>query len=187
MKRSFLLASASLLLACQAGGGSVSLTPEHATALRDSVSTFLDQYAREVSEPPYGTPAREALARIYVPGIVMSTDLAGDAPLLLQTIDSLAPAEEIVRKIPGITETRFVWERRIVTPLAPGVAAFTGIYAEHVTDTTGTTTILPGVQQGLVRHGPSGWRLETIQGAHPQVTHLRQAEIGKRLAGAGGK
>lgn len=187
MKRSLLLASASLLLACQAGGGSASFTPEHANALRDSVSTFLDEYAREVSEPPYGTPAREALARIYTPGVVMSSDLAGDAPVLLQGIDSVAPADEIVRKIPGISTTKFVWERRVVTPVAPGVAVFTGIYAEHVTDTTGTTTILPGVQQGLVRHGPSGWRLETIQGAHPQVTHQRQAEIGKRLAGAGGK
>ena len=70
----------------------------------------------------------------------------------------------------------------LITPLAPGLAMYTGKYVEHVNDSTGTTTVLPGVQQGVVRHGSTGWRLIAIQSSHPMAMHQRQATMMARIS-----
>ncbi len=170
-----------LLGACRPTTGAT-LTDAHRAALQDSVAAFLDTYAREMSAPPIGAAARDHLARVYASDVILSTDLAGDTPFLSQSLDSLVPPGEIIRKPPGISETRFEWGRRLVTPLAPGLATVTALYSEHVTDTTGTTTVLPGVTQGIVRNGPGGWRFQAVQSAHPRATHERQAALQQRLA-----
>lgn len=161
------------------------LSPTAVAALRDSVRIFLDGFAAEMSHPPIGRKARESLAAFYAPDLVMSTDLAPD-PLLVSTLDSLIPPDEIVTQPSWIRSTRFVWGPMVITPLAPGVAAFTAKYAEQVTDTTGTLTELPGVQQGVVRNGPSGWRFHSLQSSHPMTTHQRQAELARRMESGGG-
>jgi hypothetical protein len=151
--------------------------------MQDSVRTFLDAWAADLSAPPIGKKAREALAPFYAPEIVMSTDLAPDEPLLIQTLDSLVPAEEVVSSPDWIRSTRMSWGTMVVTPLAPGVAAYTAKYVEQVTDSTGTVTDLPGVQHGVVRNGPTGWRLVSVQSAHPMAMHQRQAELVARATG----
>jgi hypothetical protein len=103
-----LLALAFVAGACSAGGSAdgsangsagspaASLAPAHATAMRDSVRGFLDAYAADVSAPPVGKNAREAVAPFFAPEIVMSGDLAPDEPMLVQTVDSLVPPDEKV-------------------------------------------------------------------------------------------
>lgn len=59
----------------------MTLPPLHAAAIRDSVRSFLDAYAADVS-PPIGKKAREAVAPFYAPDIVMPTDLGPDEPVL---------------------------------------------------------------------------------------------------------
>jgi hypothetical protein len=178
------LATISLLsAACASAGSRESLTPEHAAAIRDSVATFLDGYAADLSAPPIGTNVREAIGRFYASEVVMSTDLAPEEPILIQTVDSLAPPNDTVSQPGWIRSTRFEWGRRLITPLAPGLAAFTARYAEQVTDTTGTVTSLPGVQHGIVVNRPTGWRVLTIQSAHPPTTHQRQAALEARFPG----
>jgi len=164
-------------------GPADTLPAPHAAAIRDSVRTFLDAYAADVSAPPIGKKAREATAPFFAPEIVMSTDLGPEEPILIQTVDSLIPADEIVSAPPWIKSTRFEWKTLVITPLAPGLAGFAGKYAEHVTDTTGTVTELPGVQQGVVRNGPNGWRFLQIQSSHPPLMHQRQAELMARMVG----
>jgi hypothetical protein len=160
------------------------LTPEHSAAMRDSVQQFLDAFAADMSAPPVGKKAREALSRFYAPEIVMSTDLTPDDALLVQTLDSLVPAEEVVSMPPWIKGTRMAWGTTTIIPLAPGLATFTAKYSEQVTDTTGTLTILPGVQQGIVRHDASGWRFVTLQSSHPMAMHERQAQLVTRMTPA---
>ena len=167
-----------------AGSPATSLAPAHAGAMRDSVQRFLDAYAADVSAPPVGKKARDAVAPFLAPDIVMSADLAPDEPVLVQTIDSLIPPDEVVT-VPGwIKSTRLSWGTTIITPLAPGVATFTAKYTEAVTDTSGTVTELPGVQHGVVRNGASGWRFATIQSSHPMLMHQRQAALVARVTGA---
>lgn len=165
------------------GGSPLTLTPAHESAMRDSVRTFLEGYAASVSAPALGTKARDALAPFYEPAIVVSTDLAPDEPVLVQTIDSLIPPEEIVSLPAWIRSTRMEWGTMVITPLAPGVAGFTAKYAENVTDTTGTVTSLTGVQHGVVRHGANGWRFVAVQSAHPMAMHQRQADMVARMTG----
>ena len=171
--------------ACAAGPSAsvspASLTAVHTAAIRDSVQTFLDAFAADLSAPPIGKKAREALAPFYSPDIVMSTDLGPDEPVLIQTLDSLVPPDEVVSMPAWIKSTRLVWTTTVITPLAPGLAAFTAKYSEQVTDTTGTVTVLPGVQHGVVRNGANGWRLATIQSAHPMAMHQRQADLVARV------
>lgn len=158
------------------------LATAHAAAMQDSVRTFLASYAADLSAPPVGKRAREALSPFYDPGIVVSTDLSPDEPTMVQTVDSLIPPDEIVSVPTWIRSTHFEWRRTIVTPLSPGLATYSATYVEHVTDTTGTTTSLPGVQQGVVRHGESGWRILAVQSSHPVVTHRQQEALAKRMA-----
>jgi hypothetical protein len=157
------------------------LTPVHAAALRDSVRAFLIAYAADLSAPPIGTNARAALARFYSPGIVMTTDLAPDEPVLVQTLDSLVPATEVVSQPTWIRSTRFAWGTLLITPLAPGMATYSGKYTEHVTDTTGAQTALPGVQHGVVRHEAEGWRFLAMQSSHPMATHRQQDALVARM------
>jgi hypothetical protein len=179
-KRALLLLP--FLAACSAKAPSTTLTPEHAAAMQDSVRGFMNAFAKDVSSPPVGTKAREALARFYSPEIVMSTDLAPDTPMFVQTLDSLVPADEVVTAPPGIKGTSFEWHRTVITPLAPGLATFTASYTEHVTDSSGTVTDLHGVQLALVRNGPSGWRYASLQSAHPLSSQQRQMDLMARLA-----
>ncbi len=157
------------------------LAPLHAAAIRDSVRTFLDAFAADLSAPPVGKKAREAVAPFYSQDIVMSTDLGPDEPVLIQTLDSMVPPDEVVSVPAWIKSTRLVWGTTVITPLAPGLAAFTAKYTEQVTDTTGMVTVLPGVQHGVVRNGANGWRLATLQSAHPMAMHQRQAELVARV------
>lgn len=177
-----------LVGACATQGSAPSadatLTPAHTTAMRDSVRQFLDAYAADVSAPPIGKNVREALSPFYAPEIVMSTDLAGDEPVLVQTLDSLVPPNEVVSQPPWIKSTRYEWGAMTITPLAPGLASYTAKYIEHVTDTTGTTTDLPGVQNGVVKRGANGWRFVALQSSHPMVTHQRQADLTTRMTPA---
>lgn len=174
-----------LVSACSAGDSSrpaqVPLTPTHATAMRDSTRSFLETFAAGVSAPPVGKRAREALALFYAPEVITSSDLAPDEPVLVQTLDSLVPAEEVVSEPAWIRSTRFEWGAMVITPLAPGIATYTAKYVEHVTDTTGTVTDLAGVQHGVVRNGANGWRFLAIQSAHPMTTHQRQAALVARF------
>ncbi len=162
--------------------GSVPLTPEQTTSIRDSVRTFLDAYGAALSAPPIGGKAREAMAGFLAPDVVMSTDLGGDEPVVLQTLDSLIPASEVVSQPAWIKGTRLEFRNPVITPLAPGLAMITSRYAETVTDTTGTVTELPGVQQIVVRNAGAGWRIAAIESAHPLVTHQRQAALGGKFA-----
>ena len=162
----------------------MSLTPPHAAAIRDSVLSFLQAYGADVSAPPIGKKARDAVAPFFSPDIVMSTDLAPDEPMLIQTIDSLVPPDEVVSVPAWIKSTRLEWGTTVITALAPGLAAYTAKYTEQVTDTTGTTTALAGVQHGVLRNGASGWRFVTIQSSHPMTMHRRQAEMVARATGA---
>lgn len=164
-------------MACSAGTADTELTPAQTIATRDSVRTFLDAYAADLSAPPLGKKAREALAPFYAADIVMSMDLAPDEPVLVQTIDSMIPADEVVSQPAWIKSTRFEWGTMVITPLAPGLASYTAKYAEHVTDTTGAVTTLPGVQHGTVRSGTAGWRIVSVQSSHPMATHERQATL----------
>lgn len=188
MTRRPLLLLLCLASACAPGpssdGTATALSPAHADALRDSVRTFLDAYAADLSAPPVGKNARAALAPFYAPEIVMSTDLAPDEPMLIQTLDSLVPPDEVVTVPDWIRSTRLTWGTMVITPLAPGVAAYTAKYVEQVTDSTGTATDLPGAQHGVVRHTADGWRLVTIQSSHPMAMHERQAALVARVTGA---
>jgi hypothetical protein len=181
MRISGLLCLSLIAAACGSGGGPSpsreALTPAHAAAIQDSVRTFLAAFAADVSAPPVGSKARDALAPFYSPDVVVSTDLAPDEPVLVRTIDSLIPPDELVALPRWIKSTRFEWGTMVITPLAPGVAMFTAKYAEIVTDTTGTATSLPGLQQGVVRHGADGWRFLAIQSSHPMAMHQRQAAL----------
>jgi len=161
----------------------MTLPPLHAAAIRDSVRTFLAAFAADVSAPPIGKKAREAVAPFYAPDIVMSTDLGPEEPVLIQTLDSLVPPDEVVSAPAWIKSTRFEWGTTVITPLAPGLAAYTAKYTEQVTDTSGTVTPLPGVQHGVVRHGATGWRFVTLQSAHPMAMHQRQADLVARVTG----
>ncbi len=174
-----------LLGACSASQRSpdaaAPLAAPHAAAIRDSVQSFLDAFAADLSAPPVGKKAREAVAPFYAPDIVMSTDLAPDEPVLIQTLDSMVPPDEVVSVPAWIKSTRLVWGATVITPIAPGLAAFTAKYTEQVTDTSGTVTTLPGVQHGVVRNGAGGWRFVTLQSAHPMAMHQRQMELVARV------
>jgi hypothetical protein len=178
----------SLVGACSAetppGTATATLPPTHANAMRDSVRGFLSAYGADVGAPPIGRNAREALAPFYAPDIVVSTDLSPDEPVVVATLDSLVPANEVVSQPAWIRSTRFEWGAMIVTPLAPGVATYTAKYTEHVIDTTGGTTSLSGVQHGVVRHGSDGWRFIAVQSSHPMATHQRQAALVARMTKA---
>lgn len=181
-----LLTTAALLVvsACSSGTASSTatpLTPAHAAALRDSVQAFLTAYAADVSAPPIGKNAREALGRFLSRDIVMTTDLAPGDPVMVQTLDSLVPATELVSQPSWIRSTRFEWGTMVIIPLAPGVASYSAKYAEHVTDTTGTRTSLSGTQQGVVRREANGWRIIIVQSSHPMRTHETQAALTARM------
>ncbi len=187
MRTSGLLCCSLFTAACGAAGGSSSagqpLTEAHATAIQDSVRTFLAAFAADVSAPQVGKKAREALGAFYAPDIVVSTDLAPEDPVLIQTIDSLVPPDELVGLPDWIKSTKFEWGPTLIKALAPGVAMFSAKYTESVTDTTGTVTSLPGLQQGVVRHGAEGWRFVAIQSSHPMAMHQRQAALMTRILG----
>lgn len=157
------------------------MTSAHAAALRDSVRVFLIAYAEDLSAPPLGQNAQAALARFYSRGIVMTTDLAPTDPVLIQTLDSLVPPTELVSQPAWIRSTRFEWGPLVITPLAPGVASYSAKYAEHVTDTSGAETALPGAQQGVVRHEADGWRIVAVQSTHPLGTHRAQEALANRM------
>lgn len=169
------------LTACAPTAGP--LTAERTAAIRDSVQAFLKAYSADVSAPPIGTKARDAVARFMAPDVVMSTDLGSDEPVVLHTIDSMIPPEEVVSQPAWIRGTRMEYRNPLITPLAPGLAMVTSRYAEVVTDTTGAVTELPGAQLLVVRNGPSGWRITAVQSAHPVVTQQRQAALGAKFAG----
>ncbi|HEX4931633.1 MAG TPA: hypothetical protein VFV33_00555 [Gemmatimonadaceae bacterium] len=169
------------VIACQGAPSSGALTAAHAAAMRDSVQQFLASYAADISAPPVGKKAREAVAGFYAPDLVMSTDLAPDTPVLVQTVDSLIPPDEVVSVPPFIRATKLTYGRTIITPLAPGIASFTALYREQVTDSSGTVTDLPGVQHGVVRHDASGWRFASLQSAHPMAMHQAQAAMVARV------
>ena len=171
-----------LVVACQPSPPAAALDAAHAAAMRDSVQQFLTAYAADMSAPPVGKKAREAVAGFYAPDIVMSTDLAPDNPVVIQSIDSLVPPDEVVSVPPFIDHTKMTFGKTIITPLAPGVASFTALYTEAVTDSSGTTTTLPGVQHGVVRHDKTGWRFASLQSAHPQAMHQAQAALMARVA-----
>lgn len=156
------------------------VTPAHAAAMQDSVREFLVAYAADLSAPPLGQNAQQALARFYSRGIVMSTDLGPD-PVMVQTLDSLVPPTELVTQPTWVRGTRFEWGTLVITPLAPGVASYSAKYAEHVTDSTGAQTALPGVHQGVVRHEADGWRITAVQSSHPMGTHRAQDELVSRM------
>lgn len=182
-----LLTTAAFLLvsACTAGTSSSTatpLTPAHAAALRDSVQAFLTAYAADLSAPPLGTNAREAIGRFLSRDVVMTTDLVPGDPVMIQTLDSLVPPTELVQQPSWIRSTRFEWGAMVITPLAPGIASYSAKYAEHVTDTTGTQTSLPGTQQGVVRREANGWRILSVQSSHPIGTHEAQAALTARMA-----
>jgi hypothetical protein len=181
--RAVWLLTLALAGACGAGQPAPgrSLAPDRVAAIQDSVRSFLAAFATDVSHPPVGKKARDALAPFYDPAVVVSTDLAPGEPVLIQTFDTLVPPDEVVTVPAWIDSTRFEWGTLVIVPLAPGLAAFTGKYAEHVTDTAGVTTELPGVQQGVVRHGENGWRFLTLQSSHPAGTHQRQAALAARV------
>lgn len=182
------LATAASLVACACTSGTSNsstatpLTPAHATALRDSVQAFLTAYATDLSAPPLGKNAQEAVGRFLSRDVIMTTDLAPGDPVLIQTLDSLVPPTELVSQPAWIRSTRFEWGTMVITPLAPGVATFSAKYAEHVTDTTGAQTALPGTQQGVVRHEANGWRVLAVQSSHPVGTHEAQAALVARMA-----
>ncbi len=176
------LGALTLVAACQSPPPAATLDPTHAAAMRDSVQQFLTAYAADMSAPPVGKKARDAVAGFYAQDIVMSTDLAPADPVLIQSIDSLVPPEEVVSVPPFIDHTRMTFGKTIITPLAPGVASFTALYTETVTDTSGTVTTLPGVQHGVVRHDAAGWRFVSMQSAHPQAMHQAQAALMARVA-----
>ena len=177
-----LLGTLLLVASCQSSPKAATLDPAHAAAMRDSVQQFLTAYAAAMSAPPVGKKARDAVSGFYAPDIVMSTDLAPVDPVIIQTIDSLVPADEIVTVPPFINHTKMTFGKTIITPLAPGIASFTALYTEAVTDSSGTTTTLPGVQQGVVRHDANGWRFASLQSAHPQSMHQAQAALMARIA-----
>lgn len=129
---------------------------------------------------PLGQNARRALARFYSPEIVMTTDLAPEEQVLVQTLDSLVPATEIVSQPSWIRSTRFEWGTLLITPLAPGVATYSAKYTEHVTDTTGAQTSLAGAQQGVVRR-EAGWCLVAVQSSHPMAMHRQQDALVTRM------
>lgn len=187
MNRRALLVLTGALAACTGPSatraGSAPLTTEQTTAIRDSVQTFLNAYAAALSAPPIGSKAREAMAGFLAADVVMATDLGGDEPVLLQTLDAVVPADEVVSQPAWIKGTRLEFRSPVITPLAPGLAMITSRYAEVVTDTTGTVTELPGVQQIVVRNAGQGWRIAAIESAHPAVTHQRQAGLGAKFAG----
>jgi hypothetical protein len=188
MRISGLLGLSLIAVACGSAGApprsGEPLSAAHTTAMRDSVRAFLAAFAADVSAPQIGKKARDAVAPFYAPDVVVSADLAPDEPVLIHTIDSLIPADELVTAPAWIKSTRFEWGTMLITPLAPGVAMFTAKYWEHVTDTTGTRTDLPGLQQGVVRHGDDGWRFLSIQSSHPMAMHQRQAALMARIAPA---
>lgn len=178
MRTRLLVVLTCALAACSTERGGLTLAPEHAAAIRDSVTAFLDSYAADLSNPPIGSNARAAVSRFYDDGVVMSSDLgAPDDPMLVQTLDSLVPPNEVVRQPPWIKATKLVWNLPVIRALAPGLASFTAKYAEHVTDTSGAVHVLGGVQQGIVGRGPAGWRLLSIQSAHPPATHQLHAKL----------
>lgn len=178
MPTRLLLALALVVTGCAPKGASGVLSPEHAAAIRDSVTVFLDGYAAGLSDPPIGSNARAALSRFYDTEVVMSADLgAPDDTMLIQTLDSLIPPDELVRQPGWIKSTKLVWQKPVIRPLAPGLAMFATKYAEQVTDTGGTVHTLPGVQQGVVKNTAAGWRLVAIQSAHPPATHQRHSAL----------
>ncbi|MBL8984124.1 MAG: hypothetical protein JNL26_18200 [Gemmatimonadetes bacterium] len=181
-----LLTTAAWLVVSACSSGSATntatpLTPAHAAALRDSVQAFLTAYAADVSAPPIGKNAREALGRFLSRDVVMTTDLGPGDPVMVQTLDSLVPPNELVSQPSWIRSTRFEWGTMVITPLAPGVASYSARYAEHVTDSTGTQTDFPGTQQGIVRHEADGWRILAVQSSHPIGTHQAQAALTTRM------
>ncbi len=111
----------------------------------------------------------------------MTTDLAPEEPVMLQTLDSVVPPTEIVSQPPWIKSTRFEWGTLVVTPLAPGMAAYSAKYAEHVTDTTGAQTTVCGTQQGVVRREAGGWRIVVVGSSHPMATHRVQNALVARM------
>ena len=76
----------------------------------------------------------------------------------------------------------FTHERRVVTPLAPGLAAVTVRYRERWTDTTGTTTSMSGAQLLVLRHTAHGWRIVHMQVSHPRAFHRALDAMFARVA-----
>ena len=144
------MAAVALLLTCGACQQPVAaFTPEHANAIRDSVTTALDSFRR------YSAAARwDSLASLYSD----SSDFRFAESGAIQ-YESRASIQGALRTVPRGTRIETSYEALRIDPLAPGVAVASGLFTTRFVDSTNSDYQFSGAISMVWVHEPSGWRI----------------------------
>lgn len=162
------------------GRGPEPLDHAREAAIRDSVETILTDYAAFLSHWPGARDTRAGWRAFLAEDVVFSSDDDNSEPVVIVGLDStLGP--DLGSRPTWLRNFAFTYERRVVTPLAPGLAAVTVRYRERWTDSTGADTFIVGAQLLVLRHTASGWRIVQMQVAHPLATHRALAAMFARF------
>jgi len=149
-----------LLGAC-AAAGEERPDPEHAGAMRDSVTAMLDDVAASLAaEGPI------AWLRFFEdsPEFVM----ASDGAIVFPGTDSAAAfLASFARNVSGM---ELVWDDVRIDPVAPGVASFAAAYHESIRDTAGAVVSFRGYVTGVARNTAHEWRLQHLHWSSPADT-----------------
>jgi ketosteroid isomerase-like protein len=140
-----------LLVACGRGTGrSVTLTPEHRTALVDSVRGAVSGWTDAMNHRDAA-----AAARYYADDPEFRWIENGQ-------ISYTSPAEvaaAMARSFAAFRSFALHLVDPTITPLAPGAASVTASFTQTMTDTTGQVTGIAGAVSFTMVDGDSGWRI----------------------------
>lgn len=158
------------IVACTRGGPEPLDHPREA-AIRDSVETFLNDFVGFLSKYPEAGRPRAGWRAFIAEDVVFSSDDDDAVPVVIVGLDSLL-GPDLGTRPKWLRNFVFTHERRVITPLAPGLAAVTIRLSERWVDTTGAETVTTAAELLVVRHTAAGWRIEHMQGSHPLATSL---------------
>ena len=152
-----LLMTGTLLSGCAPDQGS-GLSPDHALALRDSVTRFLESI-------PNGLDSDGPVAWLRFFESTPSFFMASDGQVAFPGFDSAQAFLEVFSN--SVSGMELIWETLRVEPLAPGVAAVAASYRESITDTAGATVSFGGFMTGIARSTAGAWRLQNLHWSSP--------------------
>ena len=142
-------ASVVFVLACLACQPVATFTPEHAKAVRDSVTAALESFQH------YSAAAQwDSLASLY-------SDSADFRFAESGAIQYESPASILgaLKAVPAGTRIETSYEALRIDPLAPGIAVSSGLFTTRFVDTTNSGFSFSGAISMVWVHEPSGWRI----------------------------
>ncbi len=125
------------------------LTPTHATAARDSIVEMMARFQRYSREAAW-----DSLSTLYSQDSAFRFLESGR--IQYQNAEAVRAA---LQSIPVGNRLETSYDDIAILPLAPGLAAVSGLFKTAFVDTTGTRFSISGAVSILWRHEVPGWRI----------------------------